>query len=161
MRVFFLVEFFNDLVKFNNLNTQKEKTKMKKTNMYDRSSKYIDEYFNYFPLKHILMNAMIYQMQKEVKQTPNNVYDYYEWYKEKELDDLPPLEGDKEEVKEGKGLKILTPNKLLTRLPILLAQIKAGNNLNTLKNELRQILYLLYQHNKITKKVYNNLIKSF
>ena len=67
MRVFFLVEFFNDLVKFNNLNTQKEKTKMKKTNMYDRSSEYIDEYFNYFPLKHILMNAMIYQMQKEVK----------------------------------------------------------------------------------------------
>ena len=38
------------------------------------------------------------------------------------------LEGDGEEVKEGTGLKILTPNKLLTRLPILLAQIKAGNN---------------------------------
>ena len=41
--------------------------------------------------------------------------------------DLPPLEGN-EEVKEGKGLKILTSNKLLTRLPILLAQIKAGSN---------------------------------
>ena len=40
---------------------------------------------------------------------------------------MPPLEGD-EEVKKGKGLKLLTPNKLLTRLPILLAQIKAGNN---------------------------------
>ena len=70
------------------------------------------------------------------------------------------LEGGEEEVKEEKGLKILTPNKLLTRLPILLAQIKAGNNSYKLKNEIRQILYLLYQHNKITKKVYNNLIKS-
>ena len=71
---------------------------------------------------------------------------------------MPALERD--EVKEGKGLKILTPNKLLTRLSILLAQIKAGNNSNKLKNEIRQILYLLYQHNKITSKVYNNLIKS-
>ena len=64
---------------------------------------------------------------------------------------MPPLEGDEEEVQEEKGLKILTSNKLLTRLPILLAQIKAGNNSYKLKNEIRQILYLLYQHNKITK----------
>ena len=60
----------------------------------------------------------------------------------------------------GTGLKILIPNKLLARLPIFLAQIKAGNNSYKLKNEIRQILYLLYQHNKFTKKVYNNLIKS-
>ena len=73
---------------------------------------------------------------------------------------MPRLEGDEEEVKQGKMLKILTPNKLLTRLPIMLAQIKAENNSNKLKNEIRQILHLLYQHNKITKKVYNNLIKS-
>ena len=53
---------------------------------------------------------------------------------------MPPLEGDEEEVKEEKQLKILTPNKLLTRPPILLAKIKAGNNLNKLKNEIRQIL---------------------
>ena len=60
-------------------------------------------------------------------------YGYHGWFKEEEidekeeLDDLPPLRGN-EEVKERKGLKILTPNKLLIRLPILLAQIKAGNN---------------------------------
>ena len=72
---------------------------------------------------------------------------------------MPPLESD-EEVKEGEGLKILTPNKLLTRLPVLVAQIKVGNYLYKLKNEIRQTLYLLYQHNKITKKLYNNLIKS-
>ena len=50
---------------------------------------------------------------------------------------MPPLEGDEEEVKEGKGLKILTGNKLLPRLPVLLAQIKAGNNSYKLKNEIR------------------------
>ena len=56
----------------------------------------------------------------------------------------------------GKRSKILTPSKLLTRFIILLTQIKAGNSSNKLKNEIRQILYLLYQHNKITKKFYNN-----
>ena len=73
---------------------------------------------------------------------------------------MQPLDSDEEGVKEGKGLKILTPNRFLTRLPVLLAQIRAGNNSNKLKNEIRQVLYLLYQHNKITKKVYNNLMKS-
>ena len=72
---------------------------------------------------------------------------------------MPRLEGDGE-VKKGKELKTLTPNRLLTRLPILLTQIKAGNNSYKLKHEIRKILYLLYQRNKITKKVYNNLIKS-
>ena len=57
---------------------------------------------------------------------------------------------------QGTGLKILTPNKLSTRLPILLAQIKAVNNSTKLKNEMRQILYPLYQHNKITKNIYSN-----
>ena len=60
----------------------------------------------------------------------------------------------------GTGIKILTSNKLLTRFPILLVQIKAGNNSIKLKNETKQILYLLYQHIKITKKPCNNLIKS-
>ena len=49
---------------------------------------------------------------------------------------MPPLEGD-EEVKEGKGLKILTPNKFLTRLSILLAQIKSENNSYKIKSEIR------------------------
>ena len=85
--------------------------------------------------------------------------DYKGLFTEDELDHMPPLEGDKE-VKEGRGLKILIPKKLLTRLPILLAQIKAGNNLYKLKDEIKQLLYIMYQHNKITKEVYNNLIKS-
>ena len=52
---------------------------------------------------------------------------------------MPPLEGD-EEVKEGKGLKIMTPNKLLTRFPILLAQTKTRNNSFKLKNEISIIV---------------------
>ena len=49
---------------------------------------------------------------------------------------------------------------MLNRLPILLAQIKAGNNSNKLKNELRQKIYSLYRSKVLTKTVYNNLIKS-
>ena len=60
---------------------------------------------------------------------------------------------------EGKGLKILTPNQMLSRLPISLAQLKGGNNSDKLKNEIRQWLYSLYYSKNMTKKVYNNLIK--
>ena len=59
-----------------------------------------------------------------------------------------------------KELKILTPKQILQRLPIVLAQIKAGNNSERLLNEIKQIVYSLYQSKEITKKVYNNIIKS-
>ena len=49
---------------------------------------------------------------------------------------------------------------MLQRMPIALAQIKAGNNSESLLNEIRQIVYSLYQSKEITKKVCNNLIKS-
>ena len=65
-----------------------------------------------------------------------------------------------EEQKEGTGLKILTPKKMHQRLPISLAQVKAGNNSESLLNEIRQIFYSLYQSKQITKKVYNNIIES-
>ena len=57
-------------------------------------------------------------------------------------------------------LKILTPKEMLKRLPIALAQVKAGHNSENLLNEIRQIVYSLYQSKETTKKVYNNLIKS-
>ena len=60
---------------------------------------------------------------------------------------------------KGEGLKILTNKQMVNRLPILLAQIQAGNNSKSLKNETRQILYSLYKSNALTKTVYNNLIK--
>ena len=58
------------------------------------------------------------------------------------------------------GLKILTNKQILNRLPILLAQIQAGNNSTKLKNEARQILYSLYRSKLLTKTVYNNLIRA-
>ena len=60
----------------------------------------------------------------------------------------------------GTGLKILTPKQLLQKLPIALAQVKAGNNSENLLNEIRQIVYSLYQSEEIIKKVYNNIIAS-
>ena len=65
-----------------------------------------------------------------------------------------------EETGANEMLKILTPNQMLKRLPIALAQVKAGNNSESLLNEIRQIVYSLYRSKEITKKVYNNLINS-
>ena len=59
---------------------------------------------------------------------------------------------------EGKGFKILTPNQMLSRLPITLAQLKAGNNSEKLKNEIRQLLYSLYRSKKLKKQLYKSLI---
>ena len=61
--------------------------------------------------------------------------------------------------KRAKGLKILTNKQMFNRLPILLAQIQAGNKSESLKNEIRQILYSLYRSKVLTKNVSNNLIK--
>ena len=65
-----------------------------------------------------------------------------------------------EESQEGEGLKKLTPNQMLQRLPIALAQVEAGNNSERLLNKIRQIVYSLYRSKEITKKVYNNIINS-
>ena len=59
---------------------------------------------------------------------------------------------------QGLGLKILTPNQMLSRLPITLAQLKAGNNSEKLKNEIRQLLYSLYISKKLTKQLCKSLI---
>ena len=125
----------------------------------------------------ILMNTMTYQITKEKnvqsKCAPKDLflkrYRYSVWSENGEkstdkegsvdLSERIKLDLSKEKNEET-GLKILTQNKLLTRLPILLAQIKAGNNSNKLKEEIIQKLYLLYHQNKITKMVYNSLIKS-
>ena len=61
---------------------------------------------------------------------------------------------------ERTEVRILTPKQMFQRLPIALAQIKAGTNSASLLNGIRQIVYSLYQSKGITKKVYNNIIKS-
>ena len=66
----------------------------------------------------------------------------------------------KNKATKGTRLKIITPKQMFQRLPIALPQVKAGNNSHNLLTEIRQIVYSLYQSKEITKKVYNNIIKS-
>ena len=59
-----------------------------------------------------------------------------------------------------KQFKILTPNQMLQRLPVALAQVKAGNTSEHLLNEILEIIYSLYRVTEFTKKVYNNIMNS-
>ena len=60
---------------------------------------------------------------------------------------------------KGQGIKIKTPDQMV-RLPNTLAQLKAGNNSQKIKNEIRQLLHSLYRSKKLTKTIYNNLINT-
>ena len=81
---------------------------------------------------------------------------------EPNITDMSELEESDESAAQkeqsAKGLKILTPNQMLSRLPIALAQLNVGNNSKKLKNEIRRLLYSLYRSQKLTKTIYNNLI---
>ena len=76
--------------------------------------------------------------------------------------DMPKLESEESAEQrrnqQGKGLKILTLNQMLRRLPIPLALSKAGNNSEKLKNEIRQVLYSFYRLKKLTKQMCKSLI---
>ena len=60
----------------------------------------------------------------------------------------------------GQGLKVLTSNQMHSRLPIALAQWKAGNNSQKLINEIKQLLHSLYRSKKLNKTIYNHLINA-
>ena len=81
---------------------------------------------------------------------------------QRDTTDMPDLESEesaeKNRKEKGVGLKILTPNQMLCRLPITLVKFKAGNNSEKLKNEIRQLLYSLYISKKLTKSIYKRLI---
>ena len=72
-------------------------------------------------------------------------------------EDIPKSETEEQ---GGGRLKIMTPNQLITRLPILLAQKQAGNNSQKLNNEIRQIVCSLHRSKNLSKSVYNHLINS-
>ena len=57
-----------------------------------------------------------------------------------------------------RGLNILTPDQMLSRSPITLAQLNAGNNSEELKNDIRQLLYFLCRSKKLTKNIYESLV---
>ena len=74
---------------------------------------------------------------------------------------MPDLESEESAEQKrnhsAKWLKMLTPQQMLSRIPISLAKLKAGNNSEKLKNEIRQLLYSLYRSKKLSKTIYNNL----
>ena len=78
--------------------------------------------------------------------------------------DMSDLESDESagqrKNQRGQGLKILTPNQMLSRLPISLAQLKVGNNSEKLKNEIRQLLFSFCRSKKLFKTIYKNLINT-
>ena len=104
--------------------------------------------------------------QKNKKNTIYNIEMFYKARKEaiKILDGyslmLSEAKNKAKNNTSGKRLKMLTPKQMIQTLPIALAQVKAGNNSENLLNEIRQIIYSLHQSKEITKKVYNNLMKS-
>ena len=125
-------------------------------------------------LYHVALNLWFFNAKRkklDTKYNPINLmletYDYKEMIKKEdqadkneEFADLPLTQTLKnDEVKEETRIKILISNKLLTSLPVFVEQMKVGNNSCKLKSEIRRILYLLYKHNKIKKKLYNILIK--
>ena len=85
---------------------------------------------------------------------------------DKQLDttDMPELESEESaeqnKKQRGVGLKILTPDQMLSRLPITLAHLKVGNNSQKLIKEIRQLLYSLYRSKKLTKAIYKNFINA-
>ena len=93
-----------------------------------------------------------------------NVLDYVTRQRSDDFTDVEMSDLESEESAEprrnqrGQRLKILTSNQMLSRLPISLAQLKAGNNSEKFKNEIRQMLYSLYRSKKLTKQIYKSLI---
>ena len=104
-----------------------------------------------------VINSGLKDLKEEIKKTPE------EEIKIEKPDKIVKLVEEilkfNKQKQEGQGIKILTPSQMLSRLPISLAQLEAGNNSEELKNEIRQLLYSLYHSKNITKQVYNNLIK--
>ena len=110
---------------------------------------------------------MFYIREEIIRAFKRGIFQYINGFKvDEELDeesdedidttDKPDLES--EESIGGKGLKILAADQMLIRLPITLAQLKAGNNPEKLKNEIRQLLYSLYRSKNLTKQLYKTLI---
>ena len=114
-----------------------------------------------------LNNIKIGKKTIEQKETIDNLVKFYNSKEEVSIffTDYVEMLSDanhhsKQNKTKGKELKILTPKQMLQRLPIALAQVKAGNNSESLLNEIMKIVYSLYQSKQTTKKVYNNIIKS-
>ena len=103
------------------------------------------------------INKKLTKMKNIVKNVPKDKVSRVE-ENEKIIDIVERILELNSEKQLGLGLKILTPNQMLSRLPITLAQLKAGNNSEKLKNEIRQLLSCLYRSKKLTKQLYKSLV---
>ena len=114
---------------------------------------------------------MYYESEKSKPKFEESVAERTKMRRQKKSDDeqpgttdIPDLESEEsaEQGRKQKGqrLKIFTSDQMLSRLPITLAQLKAGNNSEKLKNEIRQLLHLLYCSKNLTKTVFNSLINT-
>ena len=103
-----------------------------------------------------LINKKVTKLKKIVKNTPKD--DYTVEKNEKIIDIVEKILELNSEKQPGIGLKILTPDQMLSRLPITLAQLKAGNNFEKLTNEIRQLFYSLHRSKKLTKQLYKSFI---
>ena len=111
-------------------------------------------------LMHLQINIFFLEMQKkmcitDLKYQNQNLKKYGD--KEPDTTDMSELESEKSAEQKRQRLKILTPNQMLIRLPISLAQLKARNNSKKLKNEIRQLFYSLCRSNILkTEKIFMN-----
>ena len=103
------------------------------------------------------INEKLTKLKNIVKNVPKDEVSKFE-ENEKIIDIVERILELNSEKQLGLGLKILTPNQMLSRLPITLAQLKAENNSEKLKNEIRQFLYSLYRSKKLTKQLYKSLM---
>ena len=109
-------------------------------------------------------NRLVTMIKSKLDDLKNEIEDMDN--EEKEIEDPDKIRDIVERIlgfndlnQKGQGLKILTPDQILSRLPITLAQLKAGNN-SELKNEIRELFYSLCRSKKLTKTLYNNLINN-
>ena len=159
--------FYHDTVEIKPNNKQQIKDCKKKEGVPSTAHELNDKLLNIYKIQYDKLRE-VKKKRIRVQNTPGRlpIDLYFDEDEDEDEDDLPSMPALKsgEEVKlepeesiaerinlyprkrkiTGIGLKILTPNELLTRLPILLAQTNTGNNSNKLKNEIRQILFLLY-----------------
>ena len=138
------MKYFKNTLKFKSLSSCIKFLHM--INDKERNSKLVDMFNS--ALKDLKEETK--NMSKEEKETeqPNELVRVVEMI----------IDFNKIKQQKGQNLKILTPNQILSRLPIALAQLQPGNNSAKLKNEIRQLLYSLYRLKNVTKQVYNNLM---
>ena len=114
----------------------------------------------------IVNRPIITRDQKKIVEIMSLLKEILEPKSNEQLDtrNMPELESEESAAErknqQGQGLKILTPDQMLSRLPITVAKLKARNNSQQLISEIRQLFYSLYHSKKLTKTIYNHLINT-